>query len=594
MSILAGAAPRAAFADSRRLTGPNLYFAVPGAVLEVEAATIDEALLERWRRNVDAARASLGWPRDAPCVVRRHARGAALALAAPLDQLFSATEVNEWAWLAALHESDAHALHDLAIAHAPGHPSGVDREAALHTLRLHAATEADPALLALADAAGAHARRLLVDDDEVSLGGGGGARRWPRAALPAPVQVPWDALHDIPVALVTGSNGKTTTVRLLAALLHARGLRVGYSCTDGLFRDGERREGGDYSGPAGARAVLRDPQAQAAVLESARGGMLRRGLALDGADVALVTNVSVDHFGEYGIHDLEGLADVKLIVARGLRPDAPLVLNADDPLLRARAPRDGTPLAWFALDDAHELLQAQRRAGGDTCGVAAGRLLLHCRGATHDLGAVAAMPLAFGGQATYNVANLAGAALAAAALEVPPATIAAVLARFGSARRDNPGRLQHWTVGGVHVFVDYAHNPDGLRGLLQVAAAHRTAGGRLGLLLGQAGNREDAEIRALAATAAAFAPDRIVLKELPGMLRGRAAGEVTVLLRAALHAAGVPESALQLEPDEETAARGLLAWARAGDAVVLPLHGPAREALVEWLEAHADAKPHPG
>jgi cyanophycin synthetase len=590
MSGRADVAAPAAFEDSRRLTGPNLYCAAPGAVLEVGASALDATVLQRWQANVAQARAWLDWPADAPCVVRRHARGAALVLAAPIDQLFSATEVDEWAWLAALHEGDGGALRGVALPQAPGYPAAWDHAAAQRTLQLHGAAEADPTLAALAEAARVHALRLLVDDEEVSLGSGAGARVWPADTLPTVAQVPWAELHDIPVALVTGSNGKTTTVRLLAAMLRAHGLRCGYSCTDGLFRDGVRVRAGDYSGPAGARAVLRDPQAQAAVLESARGGMLRRGLALDRAEVAVVTNVSVDHFGEYGIHDLEGLTDVKLIVARALPPGAPLVLNADDPLLRARAPRDGATLAWFARDDAHPELQAARAGGGDTCGVADGVLQLHHRGVNHALGDVAHLPLAFGGHAGYNIANLAAASLAAAALGVDPADIAAVLARFGTASGDNPGRLQHWQRGGVDVFVDYAHNADGLRGLLQVATARRGDGGRLGLLLGQAGNREDAEIRELAQVAATFAPDRIVLKDLAAMLRGRAPGEVPALLHATLREAGVPPAALQLCLDEEAAARALLAWARPGDVVVLPLHGPAaRDTIVALLDGgHGD------
>src|SRR5690606_25897273 len=125
-----------------------------------------------------------------------------------------------------------------------------------------------------------------------------GSRTWSLAALPDPDEVDWSALQDVPTALVTGSNGKTTSVRLLAAMLRAHGLATGWSCTDGLFVDRVQLQGGDYSGPAGARAVLRHPGVQAAVLESARGGLLRRGLALERADVAVVTNISVDHFGE--------------------------------------------------------------------------------------------------------------------------------------------------------------------------------------------------------------------------------------------------------------------------------------------------------
>jgi cyanophycin synthetase len=556
-------------------------------VLETRGLSPSDDLLDAWRERVHSRSALLGWPEPMLCA-RRHARGVALALSAPLDQLFAATEVNEWAWLSALHASARLDSHGDAF-HAPGHPAAWDENAAWETLSRLAAGERRPALLELAVAADAHRVGLLLDDDEISLGGGDGSVTWPLASMPAPAALEWSALHEIPIALVTGSNGKTTTVRLLAAMLRAAGKSSAWSCTDGLFANGEKLRGGDYSGPAGARAVLRHPQAQAAVLETARGGLLRRGLALSRADVAIVTNISVDHFGEYGIHDLDGLADVKLIVAHAVRePGSLLVLNADDALLRRRTPPAHHATGWFALDDAHALLLETRAQGGATCGVDRGRLKLHWQGATHDLGAIDAMPLAFGGRALYNVSNIAAASLGAAALGIPPDVIAAVLADFGRRHADNPGRLQHWDRDGVQVFVDYAHNTDGLRGLLQVAVAQRATGGRLGLLLGQAGNREDAEIRELAAVAAEFTPDRVVLKDLAQMLRGRAAGDVPALLRAALLAHDVAASVLQTNLDEEAAARQLLDWARPGDVVVLPLHsGVARDTIVALLDAGA-------
>src|SRR5690606_920206 len=138
---------------------------------------------------------------------------------------------------------------------------------------------------------------------------------------------------------------------------------------DGLFLDGELLEGGDYSGPAGARTLLRHPATGAAILETARGGLLRRGLAVRHADVAVVTNVSPDHFGEYGIHALAALAQVKLTVARAIGDDGMLVLNADDEQLRQQSEALVVPKAWFALDDAHPQLVAHRARGGRTAGV---------------------------------------------------------------------------------------------------------------------------------------------------------------------------------------------------------------------------------
>jgi cyanophycin synthetase len=332
--------------------------------------------------------------------------------------------------------------------------------------------------------------------------------------------------------------------------------------------------------------VLRDPRAEAAVLETARGGILRRGLAVMRAGVAVVTNVSADHFGEYGIHDLDALADVKLTVGSVVPVDGLLVLNADDATLRAKAGdlarRFGhvPPLGWFARDADDAFLATHRAAGGATCGVRDGRLLLANRGTEYDLGALAGMPITVGGRAGYNVANLSAAALAAAALGVAPRDIATVFARFGKDARDNPGRLMRFELGGVHVIVDYAHNPEGLRGLLEVAETLREGRGRLGLLLGHAGNREDADIERLAMTAAQFAPSLVVIKELEGYLRGREPGEVPRILREVLLRAGLPESALPQRPTEVEAARLALDWARPGDVVLLLVHGLGARAEV--------------
>lgn len=571
------------FDDSRRLTGGNLYFAATGAALETAPGlAFDEARIAAWRDNIARARAALGWP-DAAIVARRHRSGASLAFEAPADQLYAATEVNEWAWRHAVccsfspREGEAPMLH-----HAPGHAAVRDKDSALQTLRALAAAEADPALIALRDAATARGLPLLADDDLVSIGAGGGSRTWPVDALPAAADVDWSSLHAIPTALVTGSNGKTTTVRLVAAMTRAHGWRTAHSCTDGVFFDGEVLESGDFSGPTGARTALRQPRAQAAILETARGGMLRRGLALYRADAAVVTNVSVDHFGEYGIHDLDDLAGVKLTVARAIGKDGLLVLNADDAGLVRQSQALACPRGWFALDFDAALLAAHRAQGGATCGVRGARLLLSQGDAVHDLGAVEAMPLTLGARAAYNVANIAAAALVAAALGVAPGTVAEVLSRFGAAHADNPGRLQYWRFGDLQVYVDYAHNPDGLRGFLQALDAGQR-GGRLAILLGHAGNREDADLRDVAATAAAFRPDLVVLKDIGGYERGRAAGEVAAIMREALIAAGVADDAIETRLDEVAAARRPLAWARDGDLVVLPVHELAARAQVVAL-----------
>ncbi|MCY7388290.1 MAG: hypothetical protein LH481_09545 [Burkholderiales bacterium] len=555
---------------------------------------------ERWRELVTALRAALGWV-EQPVVIRQHAKGTLLAIAAPVDALLTATEVNEWAWEQASGVFAVGAKTDADPPFDQLHFSGVLFSTVAAAFVARAAAEGNPALAALRIAARQHHVALLADDENISIGEGAGSRTWPLSALPAAASVPWHHLHDIPKILVTGSNGKTTTVRLLAALIAASEVkyrdRVGFSSTEGVVVGGVRVGEGDFSGPAGARLVLRDPRVQAAVLETARGGILRRGLAVERADVAIVTNISADHFGEYGIDSLEDLASVKLVAARALGSEDTLVLNADDPVLLKYAQTQECRIALFARQESHDALVKLRAAGGATCGLDDGQLWLTQNGNRFCLGAIAELPLTLSGAAAYNIGNIAAAALAAAAVGVAPEIIAAELKRFGSTRSDNPGRLNRWAVGGITVLIDYAHNPDGLAMLLAASRSllrdqHAEAGveGRLGLLLGQAGNRSDQAIGELARVAAQSHPAFIVIKEIPGMLRGRALGDVPALLKAGLLAGGYSVACIETVADEVDAARRLLHWAKRGDVLVLPVHQAAARdtlaALLDEMENH--------
>lgn len=549
----------APFSESRRLTGPNLYFSDTGAALETADVPSTEALAQ-WRANIDALRQHLGWADDST-VARVHATGASLAFAAPADQLYSAAAANEWAWCNALGvavDDDESPLHGIT-----------EREQALAQLVQLAQAEARPAIAQLVQAAYAKGLQVFVDEDALTIGGGRGGKTWPLDALPRPESIDFGALQDIPTALVTGSNGKTTSTRLLAAIARANGWPCAWSSTEGVLFDGVQVDEGDYSGPGGARLALRQPNAAAAVLETARGGLLRRGLASSQVDAAIVTNVSPDHLGEYGIHDLDDLAEVKLIVARAVNERGLLVLNADDERLRrlgaGRAPRIG----WFAADFDDAFLQDHRNAGGASAGVRNGQLLLGDGQNEFDLGAVAAMPSTLRGHARHNIANLSAAALAARAMGVPPEVIAEVAARFGSEPGDNPGRLQQWQFGKLRVMVDYAHNADGIDQSLRALLAEASADARLGITLGHAGNRLDEDYSKVAAVVASFEPTKVILKEVAVYERGRAVGEVTELFKQAFAQHGIDGDAVELADEEVQASQRLLQWASDGDFVFL-------------------------
>lgn len=562
--------PVQGFEDSRRLTGPNLYLPGCGVALETLGSEIpSDVSLASWQAFVVEAFSRLQWT-SPDFVIRKHKTGASLVFSAPADQLYTGTEINEWAWLkAAKCEQEMYS---------PAAPNLMDDEAAFRTLQKMAEAEAIPRLIALINAADGKNLPTFYDDEFFSIGEGQGSQTWLIDALPEVASIDWKKSSRVPTVLITGSNGKTTTTRLVAAMCREQGWHTGHNCTDGLFLDGVCYEEGDYSGPMGARSILRNQQVQAGILETARGGILRRGLAVQSANVAAVTNISADHFGEYGIHDLSGLADVKLTVARALNDEGVLVLNADDAVLMQKASRFKCRHAYFSLQENNQHIAELKKRGGTVCELIDGHLFLD----DNDLGAIADMPLSMNGSAQYNIANLAAAACIAHGLGVGLAAIRSTVNRFGSQNSDNPGRLQRWKVGDVSVLIDYAHNPEGLHGFLSIVQSQQ-ATGRLALLLGQAGNREDDDIRELAKVAASFNPDFIVLKDIDGFIRGREPGEVAAILQAALIENGVLENRITIQLNEVEAVRTILEWSDVGDMLALPIHSTAGRAEVEAL-----------
>ncbi|MEP6688088.1 MAG: Mur ligase family protein, partial [Gemmatimonadales bacterium] len=437
--------------------------------------------------------------------------------------------------------------------------------------------------VALREAARARDVTFLAGEEAVSVGLGTGSLVWPVGAVPALVAVDWSRVHDVPVALVTGSNGKTTVVRLLAAILAGHGLIVGHTSTEGVNVRGERLAEGDYSGPSGARLLLRRPDVEAAVLETARGGLLRRGLSVDRAAVAVVTNVADDHLGEFGIDSLEQLADVKLLPTRAVRPGGAVVLNADDPRLRERAGSVGAPIVWFSLEPSRPEVIRHLAAGGRAAILDGDWLVLADGARRTPLAAVDDVPVTLGGAARHNVANALAAAAAAAALGVLADVIGRELRRFGQSADDNLGRASVIEMGGVRLIIDYAHNPAGLAALAQVMVA-LPAKRRL-VLIGQAGDRPDDAIRALARAALEVRPDRVVLKEMESYLRGRRPGEIPGLMASELVRLGMSPDAVSRPGDEVASVREALAWARPGDVLLLAVHQdrPAVLALIDRL-----------
>ena len=556
--------------EARRITGPHLLDDRPGAAMDVAYGPDDAGLAAAWtawaRRLLDA----VGWSGEV-VRVREFAGGANLFASAPPDALYAATDLVELAWA-------------LASGTEPDTGVGpVDR------LRERIERERDPRIVALARAAAGRGLTFLHDDDGVSLGSGVRSRRWGPDDVPEAGAVNWSGIGEIPIALVTGSNGKTTTVRLTAAIAAAAGHRVGLTSTDGVIVDGETVVQTDYAGPMGARMVLRDPRATIAILETARGGILRRGLAVRRADAAAVTSISEDHFGDFGVASLDDLADAKLVITRVVPAGGAVILNAGDPILRTRGRALGREVTWFAADGA----ALTGLESGRAFTVRDGSLVMRTGMAEEPILDVAEVPATFGGAATHNVANALAAAAIATSLP-PPVGAAAIgleavrqaLRAFSSEPGANAGRGNLIDVGGIRVLVDYAHNTEALAAIGRIAAAI-PARRRL-LMIGQAGDRTDDAIRGLARAAWALEPDLLLVKELGEYRRGRAPGEVPRLIEDELRRAGVPESRYEVHESELAAVRRALAWAEPGDLLVLLVHQDRHE-VMRLLEAAREA-----
>lgn len=393
--------------------------------------------------------------------------------------------------------------------------------------------------LAAADAAELPA---FFDDDHLTIGFGSAALRLDRGSLPPPSTT---GIGRIPIVVVTGTNGKTTTATLLAAIAAAAGHVVGVATSTGVRVGADLVETGDWSGPGAARLVGDDPRVTFAVLETARGGLLRRGLLVSHVDVAVLTNVSADHLGEWGIDTLPALAEVKRVVAEAVRAGGTVVSNADDPVL------DEAVRSW--IGSRPDLTWVRFRGADDPLPLP-----------------VADIPLTLGGAARYNRDNAVAAAAAARALGIGDAAIARGLRAVRPDPRDNPGRTNLWRLGGAQILVDYAHNPDGLRRLRELCDG--LAPRRRWMVLGQAGDRPDGLVQALAAEAAAIGCAGYALKPLPGYARGREPAEVVEVLYRGLIDAGVDPARIERVTDELAAVGWIADRVGPGDLGLLLVH----------------------
>ncbi len=373
----------------------------------------------------------------------------------------------------------------------------------------------------------------------------------------------------VPIAAITGTNGKTTTARMLAHVAKMAGYTPGLTTTDGVYIDGQRTVEGDMTGPVSARMVLSDPQIDLAVLETARGGLLRAGMGVRHVDVGAVLNVASDHLGLKGIDTLEQLAEIKRIVVEVATECA--VLNADDPnVLKMSAYTDAKTICYVTMNPSHALVREHIRAGGRACALEVGvnghMITLYDKGSHIPLMWTHLIPATLEGRALHNVHNAMVAAAMAYSLGMKIDAIRQGLRTFDTTFFQAPGRMNVYNEHPFKVLMDYGHNAHAVGMMADLAQRLDVPGRRIVVLAGP-GDRRDEDLQAIAAAVAGKFDHYIVRRD--DALRGRDGDEVPRIIATALRANGVVDAAITIIPDEQLAIDAALRMGQPGDLVLV-------------------------
>lgn len=406
---------------------------------------------------------------------------------------------------------------------------------------------------------------------EVNAGPGFRMHLAPTSGLPRNVAAPVvDMLYPhgknsrIPIVAVSGTNGKTTTTRLIAHMVKMRGFRVGYTTSDGVYIQNRLLVTGDCTGPASAEFVLKDPTVNFAVLECARGGLLRAGLGFHNCDVGIVTNVAEDHLGMKGIHTIEQLARVKAVIPEVVLPEGYAILNADDDLVYAMRKGLECKIALFSMDENNPRIKAHMERGGLSAIYENGFITL-CRGEWKmRITKTVNVPLTFGGKATFMIQNVLPAVITGYVNGFPMEDIKVALESFIPSPSQTPGRLNMFKFKNFQILLDYAHNPAGLRALGQMVQ-NLDGAPKVGIIAG-VGDRRDDDTREIGAIAAEMF-DEIIIRQDKN-LRGRTEEELIGLLEEGIKSVSTDKKVMII-PSEEEAITYAVRNAKPGSLIVL-------------------------
>jgi len=510
---------------AHRITGRHLFVEETGAVIWLDSVDRVAEIINRVKQGGE----QLGLPVEPR--VYEHSKGMAIAIDFPTDLLYTACELLEWA-----------SSPELAF------------EVVLNEYQ----KEKNLRWRALKSWANERSIPVVEDEDAFTLGLGRYAQSWALDSLPEIADLSAPDFSSIPCVYITGTNGKTTSSRMLASIVRAANYQDGLTSSDGVLVGGQWVERGDWTGPGAARMVLRHPSVDVAVLETARGGIMRRGLVLSDVEAAAVTNVSDDHLGYWGLHTVDDMARAKLTVALGVQSGGTVVLNADCvPLVKSwkKWGRTDVKVCWFSSRRQSDLYVKED-------------VIVHCeRG---EIIHIKEIPLTLLGTALHNVENAMVSIGLSCALGLSTKAIQQGLRSLTATPESSRGRSNWYQLNGADIILDFAHNPDGIKRLVEVGC--RWGAKRRTIFLGQAADRSDSQICSLAKEAAILHADRYVLKELPKHAYEVDPRVVVEKIKTFLILEGVEESKISCFADEITAVQQVLNEVQPGDLILLIVH----------------------
>ncbi|AJC49542.1 Mur ligase [Allofrancisella guangzhouensis] len=505
---------------SRRLVGPNLFFKETGTVLDVPLTEGREKLTELFYQEAKRILPALGWE-EIKIAHKFFNNGIRLAITAPVDITMPACDVIDFIWLSAREYVEKGSFKTLEVA----------KEVLLPLIN----EDKNLIYRKLYDLAKSKGLNAFRDKNRAFVGSGKGCYEFDLGHDDI-AEIPWQNIYDIPAVIVTGTNGKTTTVRLTDYICRFAGKVTGYTSTDWVKVNNELIDEGDYSGPTGHQFVLTNKKVEVALLESARGGLLKRGLIETFVDAAAVTNVSVDHLGEDGIETVAELAEAKSIVFRTMGENSHAIINLDNLYMKER----------FELLKCNKIVVTQNPQAHDmeyylsnsdyACIVERGAFKWLDKNSKTEILKVVDAPLTVKGFAKHNIENAMVSIALAFKLKVSLETIAAALKSYKNDQNVNRGRANIFEWDNKVAVLDYAHNEAGVEALFSMMQAYDKAG-RKYLMIGTTGDRKNL-IPSINDVILKYGVDFIVIKETDKYLRGAKRLELPLAIREDLQKKG--------------------------------------------------------